>query len=124
MTKIVNLTQHIATQEQMEAGVVNFDAVLSAEVKRLLTFNSIEEASAESMKDRATALAGIAVANNADAAMIGGAPYFMSVLERQLKNAGVKPLYAFSVRESREVTNPDGTVTKTNVFKHVGFVEA
>lgn len=125
MTKIINLTQHNATAEQAVVGVFNIgDTELNTAVKQLLTFNTIEEASAESMEARAEKLATIAAKCGADAAMIGGAPYFMSALERALKVSGIKPLYAFSVRESREVTNPDGSVTKTNVFKHVGFVEA
>ena len=56
--------------------------------------------------------------------MIGGAPFFMSALERALLDVGITPLYAFSIRESVEKAAEDGTVTKINVFKHVGFVEA
>ena len=47
----------------------------------------------------------------------------MSTLERALAEVKVTPVYAFSVRESLETVSDDGTVTKTNVFKHVGFVE-
>lgn len=36
---------------------------------------------------------------------------------------GVKPLYSFTERASVESTNEAGEVVKTNVFKHVGFVE-
>jgi hypothetical protein len=56
--------------------------------------------------------------------MIGGAPYLMAPLERSLRSVGVYPVYAFSVRESVEQTAPDGTVRKTNVFRHAGFVPA
>ena len=31
---------------------------------------------------------------------------------------------AFSKRVSGEIVNADGTVTKTSVFKHLGFIEA
>ena len=33
-------------------------------------------------------------------------------------------LYAFSVRESVESVEPDGSLVKKNVFRHLGFVEA
>ena len=55
--------------------------------------------------------------------MIGGAPYLMSALENALMAVGIKPLYSFSERVSMEETIADGTVRKTNVFRHVGFVE-
>ena len=54
--------------------------------------------------------------------MIGGAGYFMRPLEEALREKGIKPLYSFSERKSVEKTNPDGTVTKVNVFEHVGWV--
>ena len=56
--------------------------------------------------------------------MIGGAPYLMSALERALKQRGVKPLYAFSLRVSEDVLDEStGEVKKTLVFKHLGFLE-
>lgn len=55
-------------------------------------------------------------------AMIGGAPWLMAVLESALYKARIEPVYAFSLRESAEVTLPDGSVKKTLVFRHRGFV--
>ncbi len=55
-------------------------------------------------------------------AMIGGAPYLMAPLERELLANGVKPMYAFSIRESVEHVGSDGSVKKVSVFRHVGFV--
>ena len=46
----------------------------------------------------------------------------MKVLNLTQHNA--TDLYAFSVRESVEVHNPDGSVSKNNVFRHLGFIEA
>lgn len=54
--------------------------------------------------------------------MIGGAPYFMAPLETALEWRGIIPLYAFSKRECHEKRNPDGSVSKTMVFRHEGFV--
>lgn len=74
------------------------------------------------MVQRAELIARIAAESGCKEAMIGGAPFFMSTLESALKSAGITPVYAFSVRDS--VEKPDGNcgVTKTNVFRHVGFV--
>jgi hypothetical protein len=55
--------------------------------------------------------------------MVGGFPFLMKFLERELSRRGVQPLYATSTRIAKEVVNPDGTVTKTSKFKHIGFLE-
>jgi len=116
--KILNLTQHAPSQEQLAAGVV--DPADKQEVCSLLTFDSIP--SSAEMRDRAERLAAIAKEVGAAAAMIGGAPFFMSALEAALLEVGVEPVYAFSLRVTEEVPQPDGSVRKTNVFRHVGFV--
>ena len=58
------------------------------------------------------------------AVMLGGAPWLMAPLESNLKLNGIKVLYAYSERVSEEVVNKDGSVSKRNVFKHLGFYEA
>lgn len=116
--KIFNLTQHDATPEQIAEGVNA--AGTSQEVKRLLTFD--QPPTWGELSGRAADLAAC-VPQGYQAAMIGGAPYLMGVLEKELKQRGIKPLYAFSARVSIESAASDGTVTKTNVFKHVGWVE-
>ena len=55
--------------------------------------------------------------------MIGGAPFFMGILEQELKKQGIKPVYAFSQRESVDKEMADGSVQKVAVFKHLGFYE-
>ena len=47
----------------------------------------------------------------------------MSALESALLDECITPMYAFSVRDSVEQTQPDGSVRKVNVFKHIGFVQ-
>lgn len=116
--KIVNLTQHVATPSQVQDGVFNLDENLN--LGAILTFTAAP--SEEEMKERAEKLANIAAEAGAEAAMIGGAGYFMRPLEEALKAKGIRPLYSFSVRKSVEKPNPDGTVTKTNVFEHAGWV--
>jgi len=56
--------------------------------------------------------------------MIGGAPYLMSSLEKELRRWGLVPVYAFSKRECVEEQKEDGSVVKRTVFKFEGFIEA
>ena len=119
MSKIINLTQHTATPEQVAAGVV--EPSDKEEVRRLLTFD--EPPTKADYIIRANALADLAKKAGADAAMIGGAPYFMSSLEIALEYQGIKPLYSFTRRESVDMLQADGSVRKVAVFKHVCFVE-
>lgn len=118
---IINLTQHPAAQEQALQGVFDFEGLQLQALKKALTFEGIP--SKEEMRLRALLLAEMAKRAGVQKAMIGGAPYFMSALEKALKDVGIQPLYAFSVRESIEKTLPDGSIQKVNIFKHLGFVE-
>lgn len=115
----LNLTQHDATLDQIAAGVVEPDN--KARVRQLLTFE--EMPSFRDVLERAAALATIAKESGCAFAMIGGAPFFMAPLEDALEDVGVGPRYSFTRRESEEVPQGDGTVRKTQVFKHVGFLE-
>jgi len=116
--KIINLTQHQATQEQIAEGVVDLNDL---RIYQLLTFDQLPE-NYEIIIDRAETLAEIAEKAGAEGAMIGGAPYLMAPLENALLKKGIVPMYAFSVRESREELLPDGTVKKVNIFRHSGFI--
>lgn len=126
--KIVNLTQHWATPEQKEAGVFDLPLDQQKELVNLLTFNNLPVGS--EMYRRATEIAQMAKMALGGSlyiggcyAMIGGAPYFMRWQEEALESVNVIPVYAFSQRVSVEETLVDGTVKKTTVFKHSGFVK-
>ena len=121
MVKIINLTQHAATAEQSAAGVVDFVPEIKAQIQALLTFDTIPDA--REIKTRAEKLTALVESWGFTKAMIGGAPFLMGALESELKNRGIQPMYAFSVRDSVEKQNPDGSVTKQNIFKHSGFIE-
>lgn len=118
--KILNLTQHSASPEQLKAGVYNLEGEQLATLKRLLTFENLP--SRDEVGERASAIAELARKEGAEEAMIGGAPFLMGKLENALMAGGVKPLYAFSRRESVETVR-DGETIKTSVFRHIGFVE-
>jgi hypothetical protein len=114
--RILNLTQHPASPEQVSAGVV--EPQDKKAVQNLLTFNTLP--TREDVFDRAVTLANMAVGY--DAAMIGGVGYLVTRLENALEVLGVKALHAFSVRESVEEVQPDGSTKKVMVFRHAGFV--
>jgi hypothetical protein len=120
MTRIINLTLHEATAGQAAAGLV--DATDKADVQHLLNFETCPDRA--TIEARATLLAQLAHAEGAEAAMLGGAPYLMAPLERALAAAGIKAVYAFSLRDSVEVRQADGSNRKTQVFRHAGWVWA
>lgn len=117
---ILNLTQHAATIDQINAGVV--EPLDKEAVQSMLTFDYMPIR--HDILVSANELAMIALDHGYKKALIGGAPYLMSALENALKAAGITPVYAFSVRDSVEESDGQGGVKKVNVFRHIGFVEA
>jgi hypothetical protein len=130
---ILNLTQHPATPEQVAAGVVDLEGKNLEQLKELLTFDSSEVAVKQKF-DRARQIADLVSRiklgdedslhedGTAIHVMIGGAPYLMAPLENVLMKDNRVPVYAFSVRESVEQIQSDGSVVKSNIFRHGGFV--
>lgn len=139
---ILNLTQHQSTPEQ---GCYDLQGRALADLKGLLTFDNLP--TRQEIVDRANTLAAVAArtvvafrdldgnvldhpatgceeAIFASHAMIGGAPFLMGPLEAALRERGITPLYAFSVRESVDEVLPDGSIRKVAVFRHKGFIEA
>ena len=117
---ILNFTQHAATAEQLEAGVIDLMQHDLASLKALLNFVGLP--TADEIYERAYAIAALAENLFAETVMVGGAPFLMPVLQKALQMRGITVLYAFSERVSVEkVVN--GVVVKTNEFKHIGFIE-
>lgn len=110
---LINLTQHtLASINQPLSNIT---------VKGLLTFSTCP--STTDLEQRAEHIAVIAEFAGATHAVIGGAPYFMPYLERALIERGIRPMYAFSERVAVETVNDDGSVSKTSVFRHGGWIE-
>jgi len=118
--KILNLTQHSPTLEQIQVGVFEPSGGHKKEIQRLLTFDAVP--SVLEMYDRANQIALVAKTYGVKFAMIGGAPFFMQFLERALSVNRIEPVYAFSRREVVEQRHVDGKVEKKAIFRHVGFV--
>jgi len=123
---ILNLTQHAATPEQIAAGVVDLRVAKRAALCELLTFDSLPNREAIDAAAEAISLLANSELPEEDgqSAMIGGAPWLMAALETALAEQRITPVYAFSVRESVEQVQPDGSVRKINIFRHTGFVDA
>jgi hypothetical protein len=140
---IMNLTQHAASADQLAADVFDLAPALRTALAALLTFDSLP--SVVDIENRANAIAAIAAANaspddraddtspddradNASgfalSAMIGGAPWLMAPLAEALRDQGIEPLFAFSLRESVDVGQSDGSVRKLAMFKHAGWIMA
>lgn len=121
--KILNLTQHSATFEQVNDGVYDLEYDELQELKRLLTFTSLP--TYEEVNKRAQAIAQFAYKRQQNGlVMIGGALWLMYPLIKALANVGLTPIFSYSERESEEEEMPDGSVRKIAVFKHKGFVPA
>ena len=123
---IVNLTQHAASAEQLAAGVVDLSLGDRALVAGWLSFDECPASS--DIGWRAECIADVAEMGDAPerprAAMIGGAPWLMGPLASALRSKGIAPVFAFSARESVDVAQPDGSIRKTAVFRHRGWVDA
>ena len=138
----MNLTQHAATADQIAAGVFDLPAASRADLQTLLTFGDLPDE--QEIRARAERIAGMAVLHasaedradddgllpEGDAggfalrAMIGGALWLMAPLAAALREHGIEPVFAFSVRETEEQKQADGSVRKVAVFRHAGFVPA
>jgi hypothetical protein len=118
--KILNLTQHTATMDQVAEGVYEVREEFKGQKVQSLNFET--KPSATEIWQRATLLAKIAACHDARVAMIGGAPYLMGPLERALEEMGIAAVYAFTERVSAEEIQADGSVKKVSSFKHSGFV--
>ena len=121
---ILNLTQHNATKDQQDAGIIDMPVEFQVALKGLLTFPTqytradleyralqIHELVRDFCGPSKEVLKGV---------MIGGMPSFMPVLESVLISKGIKVGYACTERKSvdKEV---DGKVVKTAIFVHAGM---
>lgn len=132
MRRILNLTQHSATADQAAEGVVDLPGYEREQAMELLNFAECPDAA--DIADRVHDLALLASMSDAwgeagppaDArVMIGGALWLMAPLAAELLHTHrLQPVFAFSRRESLDQPQQDGTVRKTVVFRHAGWVPA
>ena len=143
MEYIINLTQHPATKEQRDAGVIDLPPEEQKVLRGWLTFDDLP--SRQVIRERAYQVAYLAAKevrrrepdggegtiNNPEITrcMIGGAPYLMGPLEKavngmQFGGGALRAVYAFSAREGeKDIVQKDGSVKKVVIFRHLGFVD-
>ncbi len=119
---MLNLTQHLATADQLSSGVINLPELVRPQLTTLLTFDDLPEPS--EIWDRAGAIADIASQHQATTALIGGALWLMTPLAQALQQKGITAYFAFSKRVTTEEALSDGSVQKVTSFRHAGFVTA
>lgn len=117
---IINLTQHQAVPQQQQSGIFEPPSEVQTRVRDLLTFET--PPSAGQLQQRASELAQIAEQNQAQAALIGGAPFLLPYLEKALWRLGIQPAYAFSQRQAQERHKENGEVVKELIFMHEGLI--
>lgn len=120
---MLNLTQHVATPEQVQAGVRDLPETARVILSGLLTFKGLPTRPELQRAARSilSLIGGFII--DGEPAMIGGAGFFLPYLTKALDVEGIDAFHAFSERVSIEETMPDGSVRKINMFKHVGFVQ-
>ena len=105
--KVLNLTPHTATPEQVALGVV--EPTTKMQLVKIQHFLDLPDK--EAIMQAAIAIADLAHAEifgddeyhplnaNSPRAMIGGnAPFLLSELEKQLKASGIRPVYSYYIR--------------------------
>lgn len=118
--RILNLTQHRATAEQLADGIENVPASLKTELESLLTFPADYDLT--KLVANARALANLASTLGYEQAMIGGLPSLMGHLERELIALDISVGYARSERVSIDKPLPDGSGTeKVSIFRYCGM---
>ena len=122
--KIINLTQHPAAAEQVAAGVFDLTGEAREKLVSLLNFSTLP--TEQKILDRAHDIALLVALEHetCQTAMIGGALWLMAPLARELREQGIEPFFAFTSREAVEEKQADGSIRKTAVFRHAGFVPA
>lgn len=129
---IINLTQHPASADQLAEGMVDLAGDQLADLVEALTFKTCPDR--QEIIDRAEHIAELACYNGLSgdegdspmpqSAMIGGALWLMAPLAQALRQRGIEPVFAFSVRDTVEQVQPDGSVRKVATFRHAGWVPA
>ncbi len=125
MSTIINLTQHKSTREQVNQGVIDLPKDYQDKLIEAITFHELPKK--EEIEKKAKEVCNLVVGFISETGilnphfMIGGVPFMMSSLEKELSPIG-NVLYAFSKRESIEEVLESGETIKKSIFKHIGFV--
>ena len=115
-----SIMAHSLSEEQKEAALKEFSVDRIEEIRS--PFNIDPHSSLEEVKKLAVEFAAKVPEGTTVAAVAGELTFTMS-LTKLLKELGIKVVTATTERVSKERVLVDGTVEKTNVFRHVAFRE-
>jgi hypothetical protein len=120
MSKIIKITNHSMTDEQI-VGLKGWEVVeLPEEIQGRLA-----QCGPDAARLIRLATDVIEFAQSEGANFIfgpAGSPAFCDIFSNLCRDAQIVIVFSHSVRESIETVKEDGTVVKTNVFKHVSFI--
>lgn len=126
--KILNLTKNNATYEQIQDGCFEVaDKQFVDEVHKLLNFYDMPYPTKQEMNERAKRLVNLAIEHDAKCVMLDNSipSFFISILENELKQNGIKPLHSFMKHVATERTIKNGSVISQKIIvKHSAWIEA
>lgn len=120
MIKILNLTQHPATKEQKKEGVVDLEGKDLEMLKELITFDEMPDK--KNLELASYGLINIAKKHGFNNVLIGGACYFMPILDKIMKDHNINAFYAYSKRNAID-KYVDGKIVTEYTFEHEGFLK-
>lgn len=123
--KLYNISNHVLTSEQVEDSMkrlaVQEIIELPEDIKK--EFGNVTP---DKINDIAKKIIDFVTKDNRNEEVIvhlAGQPALVVLLVNCFASINIKTIYSFSERKSVETINGDGTVVKTNVFKHQGWYE-
>ena len=136
MKKFLWCSAHTPTNEQMSElhaqGEVIFlkdvDSSLQEKINNCPSDRQLLKEMAEAVSAISTSLSEptsvVTYKHNVTIVQLGGSPLFLYIAGEVMSKCHIKQkiLFAHSERVSIDVPQPDGTVLKQSVFKHLGFI--
>ena len=122
MAKFFNVSAHALATEQLEDIMKSF-GISENSIVDIKVGNVDPHVDTDELASVSTSLVDSWGVKEGDVAMVAGEPIMSVCLVRALQSKGVTCVSATTERMSVEKVLEDGTVQKTNQFKHVRFRE-
>lgn len=126
MRKAINITNHELTKDQ----IVDLRATLGVQEEDILQLSDdlkqkFSNVKIETYQRHLEEIINYAKRNlvSGDVAIVQGQVGYTYRIVQELKLYGVMCVFSFTDRVSTETQKEDGTIEKTNVFKHIQFIE-
>lgn len=121
MKTLLWCSAHTPTQEQLTSLQEMGEVVFLKDVKPSLQ-EKINNCPSDKMEllENAIALSVLQTRHDYTLVQIGGSPMFLFLCGDTINRKNV--MFAHSERVSVDAPQPDGTIIKTSVFKHIGWI--